>query len=357
VLAGITFDQWYRLWRNGELEFDWSRALRFLAITSQSIKNSMVRRVERTRFDASVKKVAIQPPIFILGHWRNGTTLLHNLLAQDTRFAFPNSYQASFPGTFLTMEAFDSKWLSFFMPRHRPMDNMPLRLEDPQEDEFALCSTTLKSPCLAWVFPRQTERFEKYLTFRNVEPQEVFQWRDAFLYFLKKVQWRNGSRRLILKSPPHTARIRLLLELFPEAQFIHVHRNPYAVFQSSLRTFQIMYEWHTVQRPKLEGLEDWVLRQYLHMYDAFFEDKALIPPGRFHELSFEQLERDGIGQIRTLYASLDFPEFVSFEPALREYLDSLAGYRKNTFVQLEPGMRQRIYARWKRCFEAWRYPA
>ena len=47
------------------------------------------------RFDA---------PLFILGIWRSGTTHLHNLFAQDDRFAFANNYQVCFPRTFLTME-------------------------------------------------------------------------------------------------------------------------------------------------------------------------------------------------------------------------------------------------------------
>ena len=158
-------------------------------------------------------------------------------------------------------------------------------LVDPQEDEFALCVASLMSPCLGWIFPRQRNVFEKYLTFHEADEAELNEWRRAFLHFVRKVQWRNGARTLVLKSPQHTARVRLLLDLFPEARFVHIRRNPYAVFQSTCRTFRILHRWHSVQRTMPQDVEDWVLRQYREMYDAFFRDKGLIPPGRFHEIA------------------------------------------------------------------------
>src|SRR5437899_11077712 len=118
------------------------------------------------------------------------------------------------------------------MPRCRPMEDMEMSLASPQEEEFAMCASTWKSPCMGCVFPRQREQFAKYLTFRGVAPTEIEEWRTAFDYFLRKLQL-HEKRPFILKSPPHTARIPLLLEMFPAAKFVHIHRDPVAVFQSS----------------------------------------------------------------------------------------------------------------------------
>ena len=215
----------------------------------------------------------------------------------------------------------------------------------PQEDEFALCAATFKSPCMAWVFPRQKEQFEKYLTFRDVEPAEVAEWRDAFDTFLKKLQWRD-PRRLVLKSPPHTGRIRLLLDLFPHAKFIHIHRDPFTVFQSSRRTFEIMVTWHNLQKVEVLDLNDWLIRQYRLMYDAFFEDRTLIPAGNYAEVVFEQLERNPVGEIRKLYQTLNLPDVNTFEPALQKYVNSLDGYLKNTFQDLDPNLKSRLGREW-----------
>jgi hypothetical protein len=350
MLAGITFQQWSKIRKT--FPIDSSLWLRAVSITTQSVKNSFWARRER-RFESLFKDVTIQPPLFILGHWRSGTTHLHNLITQDQRFVYPTGYQVSFPHTFLS-EKKKTPVLSFFVPRRRPMDNIEMTITAPQEDEFALCAMTFMSPCMAWVFPRQKEQFEKYLTFHDVAPGEVAEWRDAFYTFLKKLQWRD-SRPLVLKSPPHTARIKLLLELFPNAKFIHIHRDPYTVFQSTRRTFQIIGTWHNLQKMDMPDLDDWLIRQYRTMYDAFFEDRPLIPPGHYCEVSFEQLERDPIGEIRKIYQTVNLPNFTTFEPSLRKYVNSLAGYQKNTFSDLNLDLKKHLRREWHKCFDEWGY--
>ena len=116
VLSGIRLGDWLRLLREHGREMDLSRVPRICAITLQSLKNSTDGFIERRRFGAAVEKVVIQPPLFVLGHWRSGTTLLHELLCKDDRFAYPTSYQTSFPHIFLTSEAIDSRLMKPFMP-------------------------------------------------------------------------------------------------------------------------------------------------------------------------------------------------------------------------------------------------
>jgi len=356
VLSGILLGDWLRLLRQNAGQVDFSKAPRICTITIQSLKNTIVGRIERRRFGAVIESTTVQPPVFILGHWRSGTTLLHELLCVDDRFAYPTSYQTAFPHIFLTFEAFDSRLMKPFMPARRPMDNMGLSLDSPQEDEFALCSASLKSSCMEWVFPRQKNKFRPYLTMNGVDPAELEVWRKAFLTFAKKLQWRYG-RPLLLKSPQHTARIRHLLQLFPEAKFVHIHRHPFRVFQSTRRTIHIMFEWHGLQRPGPDSLDDWVVDQYREMYDAFFEQQSLIAPGRFYELAFEELERDPVDQVRRLYQALDLPAFSQVEPKLRTYVDSLKGYRKNEFSDLPDALQKRLRHEWHRSFEAWGYGA
>jgi hypothetical protein len=237
------------------------------------------------------------------------------------------------------------------------MDNVEMSINAPQEDEFALCAATFMSPCMAWVFPRQKEKFEKYLAFRNADPSELAEWRAAFETFLKKLQklqWRD-NRPLVLKSPPHTGRIRLLLDLFPNARFIHIHREPFTVFQSTRRTFQLMVTWHNLQPPDVPDLDDWLIRQYRQMYDAFFEDRSQIPAGHYCGVAFEDLERDPIGEVRKIYKALNLPDFTAFEPSLQKYVASLAGYKKNIFPNLGADLEERLRQEWHKCFDEWGY--
>src|SRR5205823_8474809 len=139
---------------------------------------------------------------------------------------------------------------------------------------------------------------------------------------------------LVLKSPGHTCRIKALADLFPNAKFVHIHRNPYDVFPSIRHTFRTVAPWVAFQRPDEAGQDDRIVRQYREVYDAFFEERGLIPAGRYHEITFEELEKDPVGQTRRLYAALNLPDFNVVEAALRQYVASLSGYKKNAFPEL-----------------------
>lgn len=354
VLGGITFGQWCRLLRQEGFAIHPACLPRAISITTQSLKNSIVYSLEQHRYGPLLRDVVIQPPIFVLGHWRNGTTHLHQLLAQDRRFAFPNGYQVSFPHTFLTAEKLDTRWMSSLLPKRRPMDNMEWSLSSPQEDELALCSSCLKSPCTGWVFSRRKDFYARYLTFRNATAEETAEWSAAFKLFMKKLTWKY-RRPLVLKSPQHTARVRLLLELFPGAKFVHIHRDPYAVFQSTRNMVRRMSRWHALQRWDLENLESHILEQGREMYEAFLEDRSLIPAGCFHEIAFEALEKNPREEMQRLYDTLHLPDFRETEADLERYLTSIRGYQKNQFPSLPPHTKAAVHSMWRRNFEEWNY--
>jgi hypothetical protein len=354
--SGATFGDWLRVLRQNRFRVApryWPRAA---AITLSSLLNSVQARWEEWRYGGKICKAKVHPPLFILGIWRSGTTHLHNLLARDARFACPNTYQVFFPRTFLSTERAGARVLGFFMPRRRPQDNVAMRIDEPQEDEFALCSLTGHSVMLGWAFPHNRDFYDRYLTFRNVPRAEVAEWQGALAYFVQKLSFKHG-RPIVLKSPAHTCRIQLLLETFPDARFVHIRRNPLAVFQSTLHMYHKVLPYWSLQRPDLSALEDYIARQYREVYDAFFDERELIPSGRFHELAYESLETDPVGQLRSLYETLSLPDFAPAEAAVRQYLASLSDYRKNAFSELNVELRQRLSREWRRCFEAWGYGA
>ncbi len=355
MLGGITFGDWVRLLRDNRFDVAPRSLVRATSITAQSAQNSVMRSVEDWRYGSVVRDAEVLPPVFVLGHWRSGTTHLHNLLAVDERFAFPNNYQALFPHAFLSMESSQSPFIQWFLPARRPMDNVEWTMRSPQEDEFALCITTFMSPCMGWFFPKRRDHYDRYLTFRDVPEREVAQWQSALVAYLKRLSWKY-KRPLVLKSPPHTGRIRRLLEVFPRAKFVHVHRDPYTVFASTRKMLTVNFGMHCLQRrPAAEDLDEWIIRQYRAMYEAFFEERRLIPPGHYHEVCFEELEADPVGQMERLYAALGFPAFSTTRPALEDYVDGIRGYRKNEFPEMPVGLRRRIAGAWQSCFEEWGY--
>ena len=357
-MTGLPFGMWMKLLAENGYRVSPAYLHRVAFITLTSLYNSAAAGIERLRFAKAIEQAEIaEPPVFILGHWRSGTTLLHDLLAQDDRrFNFPSTYQVVNPHTFLTTERFVSRAFAWLLPDKRPMDNMALDFRSPQEDEFGPLLMSLKSPYLSLCFPQNEAHYEKYLTFREANTADTAAWRNAMLAFCKKLSI-GDKRALLLKSPPHTARIRTLLEIFPDARFVHIHRDPYRVFVSQ-RHFLNTMGWYTyLQRPSPERIDEAILARYVRMYDAFFDDLALIPGGNYCELRFEELERDPVGQIGNIYEKLSLGDFGRVRPKLETYAATLTNYRKNDFDKLDGETRRKVHASWQRSFEKWHYPA
>ena len=356
-MTGVTFGIWLRLLRQNGFRLSPAYWHRVVVITLASLANSAIALWEHLRHGRATEAVQItEAPLFILGHWRSGTTLLHDLLAQDSaQFNFANTYQVVNPLTYLTTEGTITRLLPGLVPAKRPMDNMALSFTSPQEDEFAPLLMTGLSVYLGVSFPQTGAVYENYLSFRGVPRREVEAWKAAFLRFCRKLSL-TDRRALLLKSPPHTARIRTILEMFPDARFVHIHRDPYTVFQSQRHFFDTAGWFTYLQTPDLDAIDEGILQRHETMYDAFFEDLALIPPGQFIELRFADLEADPVTQIAEVYAKLGLTGFDAFRPRLERYVVSLTGYKKNRFPPLDATTRQQVATRWRRSFATWSYP-
>jgi hypothetical protein len=355
VLQGMTFGDWVALLRRNNYAVDRACLPRAMFLTATTLANSSHAAIENRLYGPRIDATQVEPPLFIVGHYRSGTTHLHNLLALDPRFAYPNTYQALYPHTFLITERFTAPIAAALMPRKRPQDNMDARIDLPAEDEFALCNGTGLSPYMRWAFPRGEDHYERYLTFEGVPQDEVARWQNGLVRFLKKLTWKYG-RPLILKSPPHTARLRLLLEMFPGARFVHIRREPYTVFVSTRHLWRTCPSAYWLQRADFPDADDRIIATYRTMYDAYFDQRRLIPPGQHHELAYEDLERDPIGQLELLYERLGLTDFDSVRSRAKEYLESIAGYRKTQHPELPEPLREKIGGAWGRCFDEWGYP-
>ena len=158
----------------------------------------------------------------------------------------------------------------------------------------------------------------------------------------------------MIKSPTHTARVRLLLEMFPEAKFVHIHRNPYEVFSSTLKMVTTAAPWVRLQSDHVDWVER-TIRVYREMYAAYFEERELLPSGNFYEIGYEELCANPIPELRSMYEGLNLPEFSDTVDNMRTYLESISSYKRNQFQPLTRKETELVSTQWHRGFEEWGY--
>ena len=345
IWHGMNASAWYGLlWRN-RFAVSPSRWGMVLAVCVFSVFNSLMWLVQMLIYGRRIARTEIkEDPLFIIGHWRSGTTMLHELLVLDRRHTYPDTYACFAPNHFLVSRFLIAWWLKYLMPSRRPMDNMPVGWDYPQEDEFALCSMGIPSPYLTFAFPNHPPAFEEYLDLKRVSPEGRARWKRGLLWFLKCLTLRD-PKRLVLKSPPHTARIEVLLELFPNARFVHIVRDPYAVFPSTVKAWRRFYQDHAAQVPTYEGLEEHVLATFARMYEVLEESRKLVDPSRFCDVRYEDLVADPVGQIGHVYDKLGLDGFDDVLPALEQYAARTADYQASRY-DLSPETRDAVTRRW-----------
>ena len=132
IWHGMSASAWYGLlWRN-RFAVSPSRWGMVLIVCVISVCNSFARLVQTLVFGRRIARTEItETPIFIVGHWRSGTTMLHELLVLDPRHAYPDTYACFCPNHFLISGRLIPWCLKYLMPARRPMDNMPMGWDCP----------------------------------------------------------------------------------------------------------------------------------------------------------------------------------------------------------------------------------
>jgi len=355
---GLLFSQWLRLIirHKGSLELMYFH--RFLFVTIMSLVQSYWSRKERDVVEREeFQSIQIKNPVFIIGHYRTGTTLLHELIALDDRFVTPTTFQCFSPHSMISKEEEVLRKYGKISFR-RPMDRMRISLNSPNEDEFALANLTMMSPYVGSVFIRDGNRYKKYLTFDEASPEEIDTWKSKLVFFYRKVLWKARDKIIALKSPAHTARLRLIHEVFPDAKFIHISRNPYDIYRSTMILYnQLITQWR-LQVPSENYYRDAGLWQLQEMYRAYFRDRSALqfPKEQFIEISFEELEKNPVTIMETIYRQLNIDHFDRIKPKLQQWeLEKHKNYKKNELKPLSKEELRLINENWAEYFHAFGY--
>jgi hypothetical protein len=295
------------------------------------------------------------PPVFIIGHWRSGTTNLHNHLLQDEQFGCVAFMHCLAPGGFLSVGNLMRRFLAKRLPETRPMDAVPAGLDEPMSEDFALGSITDLTHYHSYYFPQQADAiFRRTILFEGVTEREIERWGRQYVQFLRKIAYASGGRQLLLKNPAHTGRIPHLLKLFPTAKFIHVIRNPFPVYASTCKLLDKFLDLFSLQDYNLDTVSEHVLDRYRLIMQRYLRDRDLIPEGQLLEIRHEDMVADPMAVLERIYGELQIPGFDQAQPRMQRYVESLRDYQTNRY-SFPPETTARIVDACDFAFKTWGY--
>lgn len=310
--------------------------------------------IEYIYFKIKLRKYILKkPPIFIIGHWRSGTTFLHNTIAQDERLGYFTTYNSVFPNNLLS-KIVVKPLMKWTMPDRRPADNLKLGVDLPQEDEFALGNFYDLSYYNFFYFPNDyTSLYEKAVRF-GVPKKRQLKWRSKYDILLKKALLNTKGDQILVKNPVNTARIKELLTIYPNAKFIHIHRNPVFVYLSTLNFFSGVLPSLQLQKISTEEVNNLIITTYKKLYHDFYAQKHLIPSSQLIEIEYEQFVQSPLDHIEKIYTKLDIEGFSSAKQILKTYVDSKSSHRINTYT-IDKKVLDRVLKEWDFAFQAMNY--
>lgn len=274
------------------------------------------------------RKTTVHPePVFIIGHWRSGTTYLHYLMANDKQFGYCSNADAFMPGALLTGRWLTRKILALRLPKTRPMDEVKLHVDAPQEEEFAMMLLTPFSAYFNFVFPRSFKQLLlNSLVFNPNDPTYIDGWRHHYSQFIKKLSFRCKGKRLLLKNPANTARITHLIRIFPKAKFIYLHRDPTEVKISTLRMFRSMTKINALQEFPDTSLKEEVEKIHRVVLGEYETQRKSIGPGNLIEIEYTDLITDPLLTVKRIYGSLSISGFDASQPNFERFIEDQKNY-------------------------------
>lgn len=328
IWHGMHLPEWICLL--GQNNFDVHRWPMAGFITACAAGNSVLGWLQSRICGRKIAETTLQAdPVFILGHWRTGTTLLHELLSLDDRYASPTTFECFAPRHFLLTQNVLTRIMR--MPSRRPMDNVEIGWKAPQEDEFALCTMGLPSPYRRIAFPNRPARHLDYLNMETVPERDLARWKSSLMLFIKTLNYAR-EKPLVLKSPTHTGRIKVLLEMFPNARFIHLSRNPYDFVPSTIHLWRALDYSNGLQKPNPQSdskLEDYVFECFRHMYQGYHKYADSIPAANLYEMRYDDLVRSPLTELNAAYDHLSLGGFAHVKPQIEASVDQKRDYKKN----------------------------
>jgi hypothetical protein len=297
-------------------------------------------------------------PIFIVGHWQAGHSLMHHLLLTDPQFASVNLLHSVLPASFRTLKAPITWFLNRKLPKTRGVDSLPLGMQAPQGDDFMLAGLTDLSLYYGYVFPQSYDKvLKRALLFEDVLEAQISDWMNIYKRALGKVAATQPGKRLVSRNASNTTRIPQILQMYPHARFIHMYRNPWNVFAAQESRLQALTGRWCLQTPDAQQFQESTLNFFVRMMEKFYADCHRIPDGHLIEVRYEDLQAEPVETMQQVYKTLNLGDIddqgVDRLRHTAAQVGELAGHKQS----VPPQLNEIVAKRWSEMIKRWNYVA
>ncbi len=321
-LGGYSFPTILQVLWDNKFDVDFKYFHRFLYAIGLAVVTSPLKTIQKLRFHRKIKKTEIkQDPIFLIGHYRTGTTYLMTLMAYDKSKGYVSNIEAYATLLYLGFPKLTKVIIDASLPDVRPMDNVIMGAEEPTEEEYCIGTFSRYGYYTGFIFPKNFDLYTKYLTFEGM-PRHHKRWKKKFYYLVQMLTYGHKGKQLFLKNPTHSYRIRDILEMFPNAKFIHTYRNPYKVYSSTVKFFDGVFAIYTLQKWDKEKMKQDILDNYKLLYEYQDRDLHLIPEDRIFHIKYEEFIENPSEKMEEMYKYLKLDGWEEYKENIIAYAES-----------------------------------
>jgi hypothetical protein len=338
------------VFKNGGLGFRGSFIFGFFLL--RYIVFEPFRLLELLFFENRIQKHELsEDPIFVVGHWRSGTSHLQNLLRKDSHHTTTTIFTSLFADIYILTEIWLKRPLNALLKLFRvpySLQRLPFDFDLPAELDVGMCSIcSLYAYTWGHLFPKRFEALTPPLL--KIENKTIAKnWIEDYNYLIKKLSFYHNNKRLVIKSPGDTARIWWLFQKYPNAKFVYLYRNPIHTFHSNRYLWKVIQNENSFQKIDKTQIDHHIINTYKLVINQYLEDQSKIPRHQIIEVNFKDLQEQPLETLQKIYTHLDLGTLEA--EAISPFIKRNKSYKPNRYITSKE-LENRLRGEWKFAFD------
>ena len=277
-----------------------------------------------------LRRTEVRAPVFVIGHARSGTTLMHRLMSEDRESFSVFKYWELFAPSLLQkkivhwLAALDRSFFGGALERRvRASEQRKFGATQhihrmgytiPEEDDFLFMHSCASG---GWIVALP---YIGELDFYHVDRRPAKSRARLMNYYRECVRrqiYLNGGNRIHLsKNPLFCGRVESLIETFPDARFVLLYRNPYETIPSLLKLMKVSWKMRHFDEERIRNSLAVLASMSCHNYTWPLEVLARHPATRFSVVDYRALVSAPEETVRQVYSDIGLEPGAAFAARL-----------------------------------------